>query len=257
MQFSDPSIKFFGEDPDTLLPDSAKLDAEQFLTSFDEAMAGVGCRTAIAGVSFVYFRATRDAEWRQSIAEVHKNVDKYKDETLTEEAKAGATAKNGEQGLGRGVVTTVNVTSKSHVFSVLSELVKVTTDRKFLRDQLVSLFFPSRDATGIDLGGLFFNLARHPHVWTTVREEVMISLGPEQPLTFENLKSMKYLQSVLSESLRLLAPALMGAGMCVTDTVLPRAGDANGDSPLFIQAGTKVDMYFGVMQRDADGESSS
>lgn len=207
MQFLDPSIKFlFGEDPDTLLPDSAKLDAEQFLTSFDKAMAGVGRRTAIAGVSFLYGRATRDAEWRQAIAEVHKFVNKYKDQALTEEAKAGATAKNGEQGLGRGVVTTVNVTSKLRSFSLLSELVKMTTDHKFLRDQLISLFFASRDTTGIGLCGLFFNLARHPHVWTTVREEVMASLGPEQPLTFENLKSMRYLQSVLSESMSVLRP---------------------------------------------------
>ena len=44
----------------------------------------------------------------------------------------------------------------------------------------------------------------------------------------------------------------MAARMCVTDTILPRGGGANGDSPLFVQAGTKVDMYFGVMQRDPD-----
>ena len=44
----------------------------------------------------------------------------------------------------------------------------------------------------------------------------------------------------------------MGARTCAIDTVLPRGGGATGDSPIFIQAGTKVDMHFGVMQRDPD-----
>lgn len=193
----------FGESPDTLLPESAKLDAEQFLTSFDEAMSGVDRRMALAGISFLYGRATQHAEWRQAIAQVHSFVDKYIDRALTEQAKAKATAKTeDDEQPGKGVNGSVNMKPKSRPFSVVSELVRETTDRKFLRDQLISLFFPSRDATGIGLSGLFFNLARHPHVWTTVREEVMASSGLEQPLTFEKLKSMRYLQSVLSESMR-------------------------------------------------------
>ncbi len=200
----DSSTEFlFGESPDTLLPKSAKLDAEQFLTSFDEAMTGVDRRMALAGVSFLYGRATRHAEWRQAIAQVHSFVDKHIDRALTEQAEAKATAKiEDDEEPGKGASSSVNKKPNSRPFSVVSELVKETTDRKFLRDQLISLFFPSRDATGIGLSGLFFNLARHPHVWTAVREEVMASSGPEQPLTFENLKSMRYLQSVLSESMR-------------------------------------------------------
>lgn len=206
MQFLDSSTEFlFGESPDTLLPESAKLDAERFLTSFDEAMSGVDRRMALAGISFLYGRATQHAEWRRAIAQVHSFVDKYIDGALTEQAKAKAkaTAKTEDDGEpGKGVNSSINMKSMSHPFSVVSELIKETTDRKFLRDQLISLFFPSRDATGIGLSGLFFNLARHPHVWTTVREEVMASSGLEQPLTFEKLKSMRYLQSVLSESMR-------------------------------------------------------
>ena len=166
-------------------------------------MSGVDRRMALAGISFLYGRATQHAEWRQAIAKVHSFVDKYIDRALTDQAKAKATVKTeDDEEPGKGVNGSVNTKPKSRPFSVVSELVRETTDRKFLRDQLISLFFPSRDATGIGLSGLFFNLARHPHVWTTVREEVMASSGLEQPLTFEKLKSMRYLQSVLSESMR-------------------------------------------------------
>lgn len=44
----------------------------------------------------------------------------------------------------------------------------------------------------------------------------------------------------------------MGARICAADAVLPRGGGATGESPIFIQAGTRVDMNFGVMQRDLD-----
>jgi hypothetical protein len=204
MHFLDSSTEFlFGESANTLLPKFAKLDAEQFLTSFDKAMTCVDRRMALAGVSFLYGRATQDAEWRQAIAQVHGFVDIYVDRALTDQAKASATANiEGGKGSEKGVSGTVDVMLEARTFSVVSELVKETTDRKFLRDQLISLFFPSRDATGIGLSDLFFNLARHPRVWTTVCEEMMASLGPEQPLTFENLKSLRYLQSVLNESMR-------------------------------------------------------
>lgn len=166
-------------------------------------MSGVDRRMALAGIPFLYGRATQHAEWRRAIAQVHSFVDKYIDRALTEQAKAKATAKTEDDGEpGKSVNSSVSMKSISRPFSVVSELIKETTDRKFLRDQLISLFFPSRDATGIGLSGLFFNLARHPHVWTAVREEVLASSGLEQPLTFEKLKSMRYLQSVLSESMR-------------------------------------------------------
>lgn len=77
MQFLDSSTEFlFNESANTLLPKCAKLDAEQFLTSFDKAMTGVDRRMTLAGVSFLYGRATQDVEWRQAIAQVHSFVDK-------------------------------------------------------------------------------------------------------------------------------------------------------------------------------------
>lgn len=44
----------------------------------------------------------------------------------------------------------------------------------------------------------------------------------------------------------------MGARTCAIETALPRGGGPTGGSPIFVQAGTKIDMNFGVMQRDPD-----
>ena len=91
--------------------------------------------------------------------QVHSFVDKYMDRASTEQAKAKSMAKiDDDEEPGEGVNGSANMKPKSCPFSLVSELVKETTDRKFLRDQLISLFSPSRDATVIGLSGLFFKL---------------------------------------------------------------------------------------------------
>ena len=66
-----------------------------------------------------------------------------------------------------------------------------------IRDQLLGIFFPARDTSAITLSNIFWFLARHRQVWQRLRNEV---LAIDQPLTFEYLKSLKYLHSVISES---------------------------------------------------------
>ncbi|KAL2043608.1 hypothetical protein N7G274_003915 [Stereocaulon virgatum] len=80
---------------------------------------------------------------------------------------------------------------------MLHEFIKDTQDRKFLRDQLLNVFLPARDASSTGLSGLFFHLARNPRVWTKLRSEAP---KIDQPLTFDVLKSMKHLHCVFRES---------------------------------------------------------
>jgi hypothetical protein len=42
-------------------------------------------------------------------------------------------------------------------------------------------------------------MARHPEVYRKVREEVL-AVGEDTPLTYETLRTMKYLDAVLNES---------------------------------------------------------
>lgn len=46
--------------------------------------------------------------------------------------------------------------------------------------QIINVFFPARDSTGIALSNAFCNLARNPEVWTELREKALAMGG--QPL---------------------------------------------------------------------------
>ena len=83
----------------------------------------------------------------------------------------------------------------------------VPEDRERLRSEMLLLFVPNNDTTSIFISNVFWNLARHPDVYAKVREEVL-SVGEDAPLTYECLRSMKYLDAVLNES-EISCPSLM------------------------------------------------
>ena len=78
-------------------------------------------------------------------------------------------------------------------------LSRFTNDRTVLRDQLVSTLLAGRDTTACTLSWLFYELAYHPEVYAKLRDEVLKTLGPNGKPTYEDLKSMKYLQYCLNE----------------------------------------------------------
>ena len=82
---------------------------------------------------------------------------------------------------------------------LLHELLKVSRDKLFIRNELLSIFMPARDGTAFGLGTIFFQLARNPQVWTKLRAEV---LDAPRPFTFASLKAMPYLQAVIKEGTR-------------------------------------------------------
>ena len=89
--------------------------------------------------------------------------------------------------------------TKAERYIFLDELVKETDNITELRDQLLNVFLPGHDSTASLLSSTFFNLARKPDIWKKVRKEVL-SLGNIE-LTYEVLKNMTYLRSVLNEGL--------------------------------------------------------
>jgi enoyl reductase-like protein len=78
-------------------------------------------------------------------------------------------------------------------------LSRFTTDRTVLRDQLVSTLLAGRDTTACTLSWLFYELAYHPDVYKTLRDEVLKTLGRDRKPTYNDLKSMKYMQWCLNE----------------------------------------------------------
>lgn len=87
-------------------------------------------------------------------------------------------------------------TKKQYVF--LYELAKQTRDRTELTDQLMSILLAGRDTTAGLLSLTFHVLARRPDIWTKLREHVLALQGRKP--SFEDLKSISYLNWVLNES---------------------------------------------------------
>jgi cytochrome P450 len=67
-------------------------------------------------------------------------------------------------------------------------------DRKILRDQLVAVLIAGRDTTAVTLQWLFYELSYKPEVVDKLRAEISERVGPEETPTYDDLKSLKYLQ---------------------------------------------------------------
>lgn len=78
-----------------------------------------------------------------------------------------------------------------------------TRDRNGIRDHVIAVLLAGRDTTAGALSFTFKELSAHPEIVRKLREEILERVGPKTPPTYEDLKSMPYLQHVLNETLRL------------------------------------------------------
>lgn len=85
-------------------------------------------------------------------------------------------------------------TKSEEGYTFLHELAHFTRDRKVLRDQLVAVLLAGRDTTASTLSWTFYELARKPEIVQKLREEILETVGLNRPPTYNDLKSMKYLQ---------------------------------------------------------------
>ncbi|PSK46543.1 hypothetical protein B9Z65_5511 [Elsinoe australis] len=137
-------------------------------------------------------------------------------------------------------------------FTFLHALAAFTRDRTVLRDQLVSVLLAARDTTAVTLSWLFYTLSKHPEEVTKLRTEILSRLGRERPPTYDDLKSMKYLQHTLNEILRVYPAVPYNVRLALKDTTLPHGGGPDGLSPLGILKGTPVGYSTAVLQRRKD-----
>lgn len=80
----------------------------------------------------------------------------------------------------------------------LQEMVKNTTDKKFLRDISLTLYVGGTDTTANILGHTIWALSRHPTVVDKLREEISTLKG--QTLDLSALQKLPYLKAVINES---------------------------------------------------------
>ncbi|KAL2128713.1 hypothetical protein VTI74DRAFT_8803 [Chaetomium olivicolor] len=134
-------------------------------------------------------------------------------------------------------------------YTFLHALAGYTRDRRVLRDQLVAVLLAGRDTTACTLSWTIYELARHPQVLEKLRTEILSVVGPTRPPTYDDLKSMKYLQNVMNETLRLYPVVPFNVRLALKDTTLPRGGGPDGSQPVKVLKDTPIAYSTLVMQR--------
>ncbi|TGO34693.1 hypothetical protein BHYA_0186g00240 [Botrytis hyacinthi] len=130
--FLDISSEFvFGKSANSLSPGKSSTVSHRLVHLFDEALVKMFQRYMLGRFKFLI----GEEKWFAQCAEVQGIVD----ELIDEEFKNKAAAAKGFE-----VQTDIPY---NHV--LLKELVKMTDDRRYRRDELMNVFFPARDTAGI------------------------------------------------------------------------------------------------------------
>jgi cytochrome P450 monooxygenase len=162
-------------------------------------------------------------EWKAAYSKVHKFVDEQIARALRE-------TENDKPGPEDPTVR------KRYI--LLDEIAKQIRDPVQLRYQVLGVFNPARDTTAIAVSNALLPLARHPHIWTKLRQ-ISLELG-DPPLTFEKLKSLVEFRYVSHETIRICGPAARIWRIALRHTILPVGGGPDQKSPVFVARSTPV-----------------
>lgn len=118
--------------------------------------------------------------------------------------------------------------SSRYIF--IDEVAEAIRDPIAVRNEVTNVFFVARDNVAFATANTLFQLARHPHIWTELRQ---IALALEdQPITFELLRSLTFFRHVYNETLRVQGPAIPTSRRAMRDTILPTGGGPDGTAPM-------------------------
>ena len=143
-------------------------------------------------------------------------------------------------------------TSHDEGYTFLHAIASYTRDRKTLRDQLINVLLAGRDTTACTLTWAIYHLSMDPAITVKLRQEIIDIVGLDRKPTYEDLKSMKYLQHIINETLRLYPVVPYNVREALKDTTLPTGGGPDGQQPIGVLAGTPIAYSTLIMQRRVD-----
>ena len=97
-----------------------------------------------------------------------------------------------------------------------------------------------RDTTATLLSFAMYELALHPNIYQRLREHVLADVPLKTPVSLDALRSCRYLQWILNETLRMHPPVPVNSRTAVRDTVLPAGGGPDRTKPVAVKKGTAV-----------------
>ena len=113
----------------------------------------------------------------------------------------------------------------------------------------MAVLLAGRDTTAATLSWTLYELGRHPDVVRRLRREIEEHVGWNRTPTYDDLKSMKYLQYIMNETLRLYPAVPFNVRLALRDATLPRGGGPDGSQPVAVLKDTPVGFSTMVMQR--------
>lgn len=228
----DSSTEFlFGDSVGSLSPETVTENSQNFLNAYNYGQMIVGRRFQLPHWNIL----TWDRKFWSSCKVAHRFVEKQVSKASLELKKSDRHS----QDLGRLILA--------------HQLVDGTESIEDVRNQLLNVFLPAHEATGVALTNVFFHLARNPLVYSKLRKEVVEIGSDGQPWTFERLKSLRYLQNIISEAFRLNPTIGTLIRIALRDTLLPTGGGLpSSKKPLFVNKGDIVTFSLYALHRRTD-----
>ena len=161
----------------------------ELVNSFETSMSCAYRRTALGSLSYLDRDYSAEVEQRH-ITRTRKFVDNMINEAVTKYKQKKA-AKVGDS-------------TAQH--RCMFEMLMDTTNFAAMRDHIVTTFGAARDTTATLLSQLWFEVSRHPDVFSKMKAEVDSVLEGQIP-TADSLKKLLYVDQVMKEALRLWSPA--------------------------------------------------
>lgn len=171
------TLFLFGE-PIGMLSGHLPPHAEGFLDAFQEGFNGCGMQIALGPLKFLMPKGN----WLKACKKTHEFANVYVKRALEYREKL-TLAGNGAPKKQR---------------TLLYNMAQQTGDKTDLQNQIVQAMMVASETTGTLISNIIYNLAAHPLEFAKLRTEILAV--SDQPLDFDRLAKIKYLQYVIAES---------------------------------------------------------
>ncbi|KAF7910793.1 uncharacterized protein EAF01_002302 [Botrytis porri] len=211
---------------------SEETDVEAFAREFDIGTMIMAKRSRFAPYSWLVW----PRGFSKAIKTCHRVIDRIIAEHLTKLEKA-------------------EEVSNPDRYIFFEALAEQTRDPIELRVQVLNILLAGRDTTSSLLGFTILALARDPACYQKLRKLILEEFGTfNEPknITFSNIKTCRYLQWVLNESLRVYPVVPWNFRVANKDTTLPRGGGKDGKSKVFVKKGAVVEYSAFALHRRED-----
>jgi cytochrome P450 len=139
--------------------------------------------------------------------------------------------------------------------TLLGSLYAQGVSERVLKDQLVTVLIAGRvglvqcsqetnidtqpqDSIAIIVTWALYELARNPDILAELRKEISNTAELSDVLSPAQLESMKFLDSIVQETMRVHSSVGVNSRVALKDCTLPTGGGPHGTSPIGILAGT-------------------